>query len=174
MEIPPHLLHETQCVEACRTSNSEMEGFAVFDKQDKRCTCVAKSLRWNALVDNTESDCSSIRYKVASAVSHSEITFPFTQVYDISLVPKSKNCDELFFEKQVFWWEPTYDLVEGGKMLCDWAKPNYQDSEGSWIQSIEKMARVPLISTDRLTHENSEDGIRIGPSVSKMCYMLIF
>ena len=57
-------------------------------------------------------------------------------------------------------------------MLCDWAKPNYQDSEGSWIQSIEKMARVPLISTDRLTHENSEDGIRIGPSVSKMFYKL--
>ena len=73
MEIPPHLLHETQCVEACRTSNSETEGFAVFDKQDKRCTCVAKSLRWNALVDNTESDCSSIRYKVASG-SHSDIT----------------------------------------------------------------------------------------------------
>ena len=38
MDIPPHLLHERQCVEACRTSNSEMEGFAVFDQQERRCT----------------------------------------------------------------------------------------------------------------------------------------
>ena len=85
-----------------------------------------------------------------------------SQVYDIQLVPKAQNCDELFFKKQVFWWEPLYDLVDG-EMYCDWAKPNFQDSEGNWRQLTEKLARMPLIFTDRLTRENQDDGIRIGP-----------
>ena len=48
-------------------------------------------------------------------------------------------------------------------MYCDWAKPNFQDSEGNWRQLTEKLAKMPLIFTDRLTHENSDDGVRIGP-----------
>ena len=83
MDIPPHLLHERQCVEACRTSNSEMEGFAVFDQQEKRCThliiititniiirctCVARRSRWSSLVaTDSPQDCSAFRYKVPCA-----------------------------------------------------------------------------------------------------------
>ena len=143
MEIPPHLLHETQCVEACRTSSIETEGFAVFDKQDKRCTCVAKSLRWSALVDNTESDCSSLRFKVAS-VSHSEITFPFTQVYDISLVPKSKNCDELFFEKQVFWWNQPMTLLKAERCSATGQSQTTRTQRGVGYSRLRRWQKCPL------------------------------
>ena len=64
MDIPSHLLHETQCVEACRTSSREIEGFGVFDTLDKRCTCVARESRWNVLDDTTGQDCAALRYKV--------------------------------------------------------------------------------------------------------------
>ena len=88
---------------------------------------------------------------------------PPPQVYDIQLIPKARSCSELFFEKQVYWWEPLYHLADGKEMFCDWAKPNYQDSEGNWRQLTEKLAQMPLIFTDRLTYENSDDGVRIGP-----------
>ena len=84
------------------------------------------------------------------------------------MIPKAKDCSDLFYVKQVYWWEPLYDLADGGEMYCDWAKPNYQDSEGNWRQLTEKLARMPLIFTDRLTHENSDDGIRIGPHDSSV------
>ena len=46
-------------------------------------------------------------------------------------------------------------------MYCDWAKPNYQDSEGNWRQATEKLAQMPLIFTDLLTFQNSNDGVMI-------------
>ena len=107
------------------------------------CTCVSAYLLGTLCLDLISQACSP-------------------QVYDIQLVPKAQNCDELFFKRQVFWWEPLYDLVDG-EMYCDWAKPNFQDSEGNWRQLTEKLARMPLIFTDRLTRENQDDGIRIGP-----------
>ena len=41
-----------------------MEGFGVFDKLDRRCSCVARESRWSALEDTTGQDCSALRFKV--------------------------------------------------------------------------------------------------------------
>ena len=74
LEIPAHLLHETQCSEACRTAKSGKEGHSVFDKQEKKCTCVYKDSTWSALTDPndapiTQSDCHQFRYKVNNSIT---------------------------------------------------------------------------------------------------------
>ena len=143
MEIPPHLLHETQCVEACRTSSSETEGFAVFDKQDKRCTCVAKSLRWNALVDNTESDCSSLRYKVAS-VSHSDITFPFTQVYDISLVPNRRTATSSFSRSKSSGGNQPMTLLKAERCSATGQSQTTRTQRGVGYSRLRRWRECPL------------------------------
>ena len=76
LDIPSHLLHETKCIEACRTAYWD-EGYSVFDKQDKKCTCVDKSSSWSALADPTaaiptpiiQQDCYKFRYKVNISIS---------------------------------------------------------------------------------------------------------
>ena len=74
LDIPAHLLHETQCIEACRASKSGKEGHSVFDKQEKKCTCVNKDSTWSALTDPndapiTQSDCHQFRYKVNNLIT---------------------------------------------------------------------------------------------------------
>ena len=73
LAIPSHLLHETQCIEGCRTdSGYGEEGFSVLDKQENKCFCVAKGSAWAALTDPaaaiptpiTQQDCYKFRYKV--------------------------------------------------------------------------------------------------------------
>ena len=72
LAIPSHLLHETQCIEGCRTASAVREGFSIFDKQDKKCICVNKNSAWDALTDPTaaiptpitQQDCYKFRYKV--------------------------------------------------------------------------------------------------------------
>ena len=97
----------------------------------------------------------------------------FGQVHNVRLIPKAKNCDELFFEKQVYWWEPAYMLTEMGEAYCHWAEPMSQSpSNGNWNQKAEKIAHLPLMFTDELSHADPDNGIRVLPydlSVRLLC-----
>ena len=94
------------------------------------------------------------------------------QVHKVELIPKAKNCDELFFERQVYWWEPPYMLTEMGEAYCHWSEPMSQDTNGKWKQRAEKMAHVPLIFTDELSHTDPDNGVRVLPydsAVRQLC-----
>ena len=79
------------------------------------------------------------------------------------MIPKAKNCDELFFERQVYWWEPPYMLTEMGEAYCHWSEPSSTNNNGNWRQKAEKLGRVPLIFMDELSHTDPDNGIRVLP-----------
>ena len=85
------------------------------------------------------------------------------QVNNIELVPRARNCDDLFYKRQVYWWEPTYLLTEVGMANCHWAKPKELGSNGKYMQYAEKMAHTPLMFTDELTHTDPDNGVRVVP-----------
>ena len=93
------------------------------------------------------------------------------------MIPKAKDCDELFFKRQVYWWEPAYMLTDmgPGEAYCHWAKPKYQLANGNWRQRAEKMAHVPLMFTDELSHTDPDNGIRVLPydSAVRLSHKLI-
>ena len=181
LAIPSHLLHETQCIEGCRTdSGYGEEGFSVLDKQENKCFCVAKGSVWAALADPmaaiptpiTQQDCYKFRYKVCKHPFKNMTVVKLGQVHQVELIPKAKNCDELFFERQVYWWEPAYMLTEMGEAYCHWAEPTSQSPNGNWNQKAEKMAHLPLMFTDELSHTDPDNGIRVLPydlSVRLLC-----
>ena len=85
------------------------------------------------------------------------------QVNNIELVPRARNCDDLFYKRQVYWWEPTYLLTEVGTAKCHWAKPKELNSNGKYMQYAEKLAHTPLMFTDELTHTDPDNGVRVVP-----------
>ena len=96
-------------------------------------------------------------------------------MHKVELIPKAKNCDELFFKRQVYWWDPPYKLTEIGEAYCHWSKPKEQTSNGNWRQRAEKMAHVPLMFTDELSHTDPDNGIRVLPydSAVRLSHKLI-
>ena len=54
-------------------------------------------------------------------------------------------------------------LTEMGEAYCHWSEPAYQTNNGNWKQRAEKMAHVPLMFTDELSHTDPDNGIRVVP-----------
>ena len=54
-------------------------------------------------------------------------------------------------------------LTEMGGAYCHWSEPSSTNNNGNWRQKAEKMARVPLIFMDELSHTDPDNGIRVVP-----------
>ena len=85
------------------------------------------------------------------------VYFP-PQVHQIADVPKSLDCNDLYYRRQVFWWSDY--LTEAGLLSCKMSRPK-QLLSGAWSQQAEKMAQTALMFSDQLSRTSPDDGIRI-------------
>ena len=132
------LVSKVQCIETCRNNYND---YAVFNADLKTCHCIQALESDLEIIDNPYG-CEDKHYKVFST----------------SIFPAAKTCDNLYFRKQVqFWDEYKVGDVDG---VCEYSAPA-KLSAGSWNQKAEKLARTSIMFSDKVSVETPDQGVTV-------------
>lgn len=80
------------------------------------------------------------------------------QVYQVDSLDESSTCDNLYFKKQVHYWDKY--RIKDSNAQCRYSDPVVKNGN-SWILITQKMARNSIMFTDQLSIENPAQGIQV-------------
>ena len=80
------------------------------------------------------------------------------QVYQVDSLDMSSNCDNLYFKKQVYYWDKY--KIKDSNAKCRYSSPVVKNGN-SWTLITQKMARNSIMFSDQLSIENPAQGIQV-------------
>jgi hypothetical protein len=155
LTIPDGINHPLQCIEACRgDKESNPHTMAVYSYTPKKCVCT-KDLSLTQPYDDP------------GTCGRYTDTY---EVYQINKLPKAKNCNELYYQRQCYFPSTYITSTFTFRVECRHSQaPALQG--GVWDQVTEKLGLQALMFTHDEDIVTRGTGVHVEVSRDVICFI---